>query len=60
MPGEEVKVVFFGLLLILSINKEASAALRARWLMGTLLEATLERDADAPAAEAAFAEVARL
>lgn len=55
-----MRLVFFALLLILSINKEAAAAVRARWLMGTLLEATLERDTDAPAAEAAFAEVARL
>ena len=60
MPGQEVKALFFGVLLILGINKEASAAVRARWLMGTLLEATLEGDADAPAAEAAFGEVARL
>ena len=55
-----MRPVFFVLLLILSINKEAAAAVRARWLMGTLLEATLERDQDASAAEAAFDEVARL
>ncbi|TBR21952.1 FAD:protein FMN transferase [bacterium] len=48
--------------MILSINNSANAAplARSRYLMGTLLEATLDRAADAPALEAAFAEVARL
>ena len=57
-----MRPVFFGLLLILSINNAGLAAphARSRYLMGTLLEATLERPADAPALEEAFAEVARL
>lgn len=54
-------VVFFGLLLILGINNADAAPLtRSRFLMGTLLEATLTDAADAPALDAAFAEVARL
>lgn len=54
--------VFFGLLLILGINSAASAAplSRSRYLMGTLLEATVDGPEDAPALEAAFGEVARL
>ena len=52
---------FFGLLLILCINKaEAAPLTRSRWLMGTLLEATVDRPQDAPALESAFAEVDRL
>jgi thiamine biosynthesis lipoprotein len=53
--------VFFDLLLILSLNNADAAPLtRSRFLMGTLLEATLEDGADVPALDAAFAEVARL
>lgn len=57
-----MKPVFFALLLILSINNvsEAAPLSRSRYLMGTLLEATVERSADAPALEDAFEEVARL
>lgn len=57
-----MRSAFFALLLILSINNplEAAPLARSRYLMGTLLEATLERSADAPALEAAFEEVARL
>lgn len=53
--------VFFGLLLILGINKADAAPLtRSRVLMGTLLEATLPDAVDAPALDEAFAEVARI
>lgn len=51
--------VFFGLLLILGINSEAAPA-RSRWLMGTLLEATVDGDPDGAALAAAYAEVSRL
>lgn len=62
MPGEGVSRPFFGFLLILCINNIATAAptLRSRWLMGTLLEATLDDSGDTAALDAAFAEVARL
>lgn len=53
--------VFFASLLILSINNSNAAPLtRSRFLMGTLLEATLEDASDASALDAAFGEVARL
>lgn len=53
--------VFFASLLILSINNSEAAPLtRSRYLMGTLLEATLTDASDAAALDAAFGEVARL